>query len=217
MEQQRFRMEHDSLGEVAVPFDALYGAQTQRAVLNFPISGQRFPRAFLEALGLVKAAAAKVNRELGVLDGAVAQAIESAAEEVAAGGHDRHFPVDVFQTGSGTSTNMNANEVIATLASRRLGVPVHPNDHVNRGQSSNDVIPTVIHLSAALELTRRLLPALAHLGSTIERKSETLRNVVKNGRTHLMDAMPVLMSQELSGWQSQVVDSMTRLESVLPR
>ncbi|MCZ2150280.1 MAG: class II fumarate hydratase [Bryobacterales bacterium] len=217
MEQQQFRMEHDSLGEVAVPFDALYGAQTQRAVLNFPVSGQRFPRAFLEALGLVKAAAAKVNRELGVLNGAVAQAIESASEEVAAGGHDRHFPVDVFQTGSGTSTNMNANEVIATLASRRLGVPVHPNDHVNRGQSSNDVIPTVIHLSAALELTRRLLPALAHLGSTIERKSETLQNVVKNGRTHLMDAMPVLMSQELSGWQSQVVDSMTRLESVLPR
>src|SRR5690606_9730504 len=172
----------------------------QRAVQNFPISGLPMPRAFIRALGFVKAAAASVNEELGVLDGKLAKAIREAALEVAEGRHDAHFPIDVFQTGSGTSSNMNANEVIAHLASEKAGVAVHPNDHVNMGQSSNDVIPTTIHVAAALEATDKLIPALEHLESVIRTKAKSLDGVVKTGRTHLMDAMPVRMSQELGGW-----------------
>ena len=162
-DQQEFRIEKDSMGEVRVPADALYKAQTQRAVDNFPISGIRFPRTFLRALGMVKAAAAAVNHDLGLMDAAMSEAIQSAASEVADGLHDTQFPIDIFQTGSGTSTNMNANEVIATVASEKLGSAVHPNDHVNMGQSSNDVIPTAIHVSAYLESAETLLPGLEHL------------------------------------------------------
>jgi len=205
------------MGEVQVPADALYGAQTQRAVENFPVSGLVLPRGFIRALGLIKASAAEVNWALGELESEVAAAIREAAEEVAAGQHDRHFPIDVFQTGSGTSTNMNANEVIATLAARRLGQPVHPNDHVNRGQSSNDVIPTALHVSALLETREHLLPALEHLAATIERRATELAGVVKTGRTHLMDAMPVTLGQELGGWAGQLRADMDRLATTLPR
>ncbi|HSD73211.1 MAG TPA: lyase family protein, partial [Steroidobacteraceae bacterium] len=170
MAEAKFRIERDSMGELKVPADALWGAQTQRAVQNFPVSGLRMPRAFLRALGLIKQAAAAANKELGLLEATTADAIAKAALEVADGRHDAQFPVDVFQTGSGTSSNMNANEVIAHLASRHLGRDVHPNDHVNMGQSSNDVIPTAIHVSAALELEQRLLPALRHLAKVLERK-----------------------------------------------
>jgi len=216
-EKAATRTEHDSMGEVQVPADALYGAQTQRAVENFPVSGLVLPRGFIRALGLIKASAAEVNWALGELESEVAAAIREAAEEVAAGQHDRHFPIDVFQTGSGTSTNMNANEVIATLAARRLGQPVHPNDHVNRGQSSNDVIPTALHVSALLETRERLLPALEHLAATIERRATELAGVVKTGRTHLMDAMPVTLGQELGGWAGQLRADMDRLATTLPR
>ncbi|MBZ0253437.1 MAG: aspartate ammonia-lyase, partial [Candidatus Methylomirabilis sp.] len=195
-----FRVERDSLGEVRVPEDALWGAQTQRALENFTISGARFPRPFLRALGLIKAAAAEVNRDLALLPPEVAEAIATAADEVARGDHDDQFPLDVFQTGSGTSTNMNANEVIALLASRRLGRAVHPNDHVNMSQSSNDVIPSAIHASACLELAERLLPALGRLAGAVEKRAKELSEVVKTGRTHLMDALPVTFGQELSGW-----------------
>ncbi|HSC48206.1 MAG TPA: class II fumarate hydratase, partial [Gammaproteobacteria bacterium] len=181
-----------------------------------PISGLAMPRAFIRALGLIKASAAVVNQGLGVLDDKRAHAIETAAQEVAEGRHDRHFPIDVFQTGSGTSTNMNANEVIAHLASAR-GEPVHPNDHVNMGQSSNDVIPTAIHVSAALEAKERLLPALKHLAETIEAKAKAMAKITKTGRTHLMDAMPVTLGQELSGWATQVRNGAARVEAVLPR
>lgn len=211
------RTEHDSMGEVQVPADALYGAETQRAVDNFPISGLVLPRPFLRALGLIKASAAEVNGALGELEADVAEAIAAAADRVAAGEYDAHFPVDVFQTGSGTSTNMNANEVIATLASRRLGRQVHPNDHVNRGQSSNDVIPTAIHVGALLETRERLLPALAHLADAIEQRAADLSGVVKTGRTHLMDAVPLTFGQELSGWARQVRAGMERIEATLPR
>ncbi len=217
MPSRRFRIERDSLGSVRVPHEALYGAQTQRAVENFPISGWRFPRGFLRALGLIKASAAAANRRLRQLDARTARAIESSALAVASGRHDDQFPLDVFQTGSGTSTNMNANEVIATLASRRLRRHVHPNDHVNSSQSSNDVIPTAIHVSAVLELTERLLPALRHLQRTIDRKAHAVRRVVKTGRTHLMDAVPIQMSQELGGWSAQVGQGIERIESSLPR
>ncbi len=217
MSEAAFRVETDSLGEVKVPENALYGAQTQRAVENFQISGLRFPRAFLWALGMVKGAAAAVNGELGLLDAEMAEAIGEAAREVEEGYYDAHFPVDVYQTGSGTSTNMNANEVIAALASRRLGREVHPNDHVNRGQSSNDVFPTVIHLSAYQAVTAELLPAMGGLRDAIDEKAESLKEVVKTGRTHLMDAMPVRMSQELSGWSKQIQDAGDRLQSTLPR
>lgn len=209
------RVDHDSLGEVEVPADALYGAQTARAVRNFPFRSQRFPRAFLRALGLIKRAAAEVNGELGSLEPSRAGAIAGAASEVAEGLHDSAFVVDVYQTGSGTSTNMNANEVIATLASRRLGAVVHPNDHVNLGQSSNDVIPTAIHVSAATELNGELVPALAHLADVICDKAEEVRGVVKTGRTHLMDAVPIRMSQELGGWEAQVREAAERLRSAL--
>src|SRR5262245_40869832 len=211
------RIEHDSLGELAVPADALFGAQTQRAVENFPISGLRLPAPFLRALALGKAVAARVNGELGELEPALADAIAAAAREVAAGRHLEQFPLDVFQTGSGTSTNMNANEVIAALASRALGRPVHPNDHVNRGQSSNDCIPTALHVSVALELRDRLLPALAHLRETIERRARELAGVVKTGRTHLVDAVPIRLGQELGAWAHHLRLAEERIEAALPR
>ncbi|MDW8479513.1 MAG: class II fumarate hydratase [Xanthomonadales bacterium] len=213
----RSRIERDSMGEVRVPADALYGAQTQRAVENFPISGLRMPRPFIRALGLIKAAAAIANAELGHLDRALAKAIRKAAEKVAAGELDAHFPVDVFQTGSGTSSNMNANEVIATVASELAGARVHPNDHVNMGQSSNDVIPTAIQVSACLEIRERLLPALERLEESISRRAKELARVVKTGRTHLMDAMPVTFGQELSGWAAQIASAASRIEDGLRR
>ena len=195
----------------------LYGAQTKLAIENFPVSGLTFSRSFIRALGLIKGAAASVNRGLGLLEPRVARAIEQASGEVARGRHDAQFPVDIFQTGSGTSTNMNANEVIAKLASRRLRRGVHPNDHVNMSQSSNDVIPAAIHLSALLEIRESLLPALRHLQGTIERKAKRLAKVVKTGRTHLMDALPITMGQELSGWAAQIEHGIERIESVIPR
>jgi fumarate hydratase class II len=217
MSDKAYRLEHDSMGELKVPADALWGAQTQRAVQNFPISGLSMPRAFIRALGLIKASAAAVNQGLGVLDAKRAKAIEAAATEVAEGAHDRHFPIDVFQTGSGTSTNMNANEVIAHLATPKTGDAVHPNDHVNMGQSSNDVIPTAIHVSAALEVQEKLLPALEHLAKTIEQKSKETGRYIKTGRTHLMDAMPLSLGQELSGWATQVRHGIARIKAVTPR
>jgi len=212
-----FRTERDSMGELKVPAEALWGAQTQRAVENFPISGYTMPREFIAALGLVKQAAARANRELKLLDARTAEAVDAAAAEVAAGRHHRHFPLDVFQTGSGTSSNMNANEVIAALAGKRLGSAVHPNDHVNMGQSSNDVIPTAIHVSAALAVRRELLPALEHLRDVIAGKETEVAGIIKTGRTHLMDAMPVSLSQELSGWRTQIENDVARLKSVEPR
>ncbi len=210
------RLERDSMGELEVPADALYGAQTQRAVNNFPVSGQQMPPPFIHAIARIKLAAARVNADLGLLDPHRAAAIVAAAEAVVRGEHDNQFPVDLFQTGSGTSSNMNVNEVIANLANRE-GVEVGPNDHVNMGQSSNDVIPTAIHVSAALEVTARLRPALVHLRETIEARAVELDDVVKTGRTHLMDAMPLRMSQELGGWSSQVGQAIERLDSALVR
>jgi len=212
----QYRIEHDSMGELKVPADALYGAQTQRAVDNFPISGLRLPRAFIRALGLIKAAAAEANLGLGHLRKNQAAAIRKAALAVADGQFDDQFPIDVFQTGSGTSTNMNANEVIAHVAAK-AGGKVHPNDHVNYGQSSNDVIPTAIHVSATLTAGEQLLPALKHLKKTIERRARELRNVPKTGRTHLMDAMPVTFGQELSGWAAQIDSAIERIEDSLKR
>jgi fumarate hydratase class II len=201
------RLEHDSMGPMAVPAEALYGAQTQRAVLNFPISGRPMPARFIRALLLVKAAAAEANAALGGLPGPVAQAITAACEQLLANPDEalmRHFPVDVFQTGSGTSSNMNANEVIATLATRALGQRVDANDHVNASQSSNDVIPTALHVAAAMALRERLLPALVHLSNALEAKAQATQGHVKTGRTHLMDALPVRLSQVLGGWSAQV-------------
>ncbi|MFF2652123.1 class II fumarate hydratase [Streptomyces sp. NPDC058045] len=212
-----FRIEHDSMGEVRVPVDAKWRAQTQRAVENFPVSGQRLERAHIEALARIKAAAAKVNAELGVIDAEVAAAIREAAEEVAEGRWDEQFPVDVFQTGSGTSSNMNTNEVLATLASERLGRPVHPNDEVNASQSSNDVFPSSIHIAATAAVTRDLLPALDHLAAALERKSAEFAEVVKSGRTHLMDATPVTLGQEFGGYAAQVRYAQERLAASLPR
>ncbi|MBI2383696.1 MAG: class II fumarate hydratase [Gammaproteobacteria bacterium] len=217
MGKSGFRIEKDSLGELEVPAAALWGAQTQRAFNNFPISGLRMPRGFIRALGLIKATAAEVNAELGLLDARLAAAIRDAALAVAEGRHDEHFPLDVFQTGSGTSSNMNANEVIATLASKAAHAKVHPNDHVNLGQSSNDAIPTAIHLSAALAVHEKLLPALEHLARTIAKKGASLRYVAKTGRTHLMDAMPVRFDQEMGGWAQQVRNGMARIEGCRPR
>lgn len=217
MADKGFRVERDSMGELNVPASALWGAQTQRAVENFPISGLSMPRGFIRALGLVKWAAAGANAELGLMKSGTAIAIQGAALEVAEGRHDAQFPVDVFQTGSGTSSNMNANEVIARLATERLGSPVHPNDDVNMGQSSNDVVPTAIHVGAALEVSETLLPALAHLRETIERKAESLSGVVKTGRTHLMDAMPVRFDQELGGWAQQIANAEARIGDSLAR
>ena len=212
-----FRVEHDSMGELKVPADALWGAHTQRAVENFPVSGLAMPRGFIAALALVKQAAARANLRLGLLDARVAEAIDAAAAEVVAGSHDAHFPIDVFQTGSGTSTNMNANEVIAALASRRLKSAVHPNDQVNMSQSSNDSIPTAIHVSAALAVRDKLLPALAHLRDTLAKREPELADTVTTGRTHLMDAMPVTLGQELSGWRTQIEHGMARVRAVEPR
>jgi fumarate hydratase class II len=205
------------MGELQVPADALWGAQTQRAVQNFPISGLTLPRAFIAALGLIKQAAARANTRLGLLEIEVARAIDAAAAEVEKGRYDAQFPIDVFQTGSGTSTNMNANEVIGSLASRRLGRTVHPNDHVNMGQSSNDVIPTAIHVSAALSVRRELVPALEHLRDALRIKEREVGSIVKTGRTHLMDAMPVTLGQELSGWRTQIESGIERLGAVEPR
>jgi fumarate hydratase class II len=217
MSDSGFRTERDSMGELRVPADALYGAQTQRAVENFPISGLRMPGAMIRAIALVKRACAQVNNELGLLDPHVADAIRQAADRICAGGLEDHFPVDVFQTGSGTSTNMNANEVIAHLAAEIAGAEVHPNDHVNMGQSSNDVFPTAIHVAACLEIHERLLPALEHLAATTERRAAALEDQVKTGRTHLMDAMPVTLGQELGGWASQVRHGIERIRAALPR
>lgn len=212
-----FRIERDSMGEVRVPANALYAAQTQRAVDNFPISGLTFGRSFLRALGLVKAAAAQVNLDLGLMDGAMSAAIQEAANEVAEGKWDAEFPIDIFQTGSGTSSNMNANEVISNRATQIKGSKVHPNDHVNMGQSSNDVIPTAIHVAAYLETVNNLLPSLRHLHQTLNRKAAECDHIVKTGRTHLMDAMPVRLSQEIGGWAAQIELSIERIESSLPR
>ncbi|MGB9282134.1 MAG: class II fumarate hydratase [Pseudonocardiaceae bacterium] len=214
---QQYRVDRDTMGEVSVPVDALYGAQTQRAVENFPISGRGLERSQIRALGLVKAACARVNGQLGVLDPALAEVIASAADEVAAGQHDAQFPVDVFQTGSGTSSNMNANEVIAALASRAIGADVHPNDHVNASQSSNDVFPTTIHLAATEAVAHDVMPALVHLASALTRKSHDWREVVKAGRTHLMDAVPITLGQEAGGWAAQARYGVDRLASCLPR
>ncbi|QNE75211.1 aspartate ammonia-lyase [Streptomyces finlayi] len=213
----QYRAERDSMGEVKVPAHAKWRAQTQRAVENFPISGQRLERAHIEALARIKAAAAKVNAELDVLDPDIATAIQEAAAEVAEGRWDEHFPIDVFQTGSGTSSNMNTNEVVATLATERLGREVHPNDHVNASQSSNDVFPSSIHIAATAAVTADLIPALDHLASALERKSAEFVEVVKSGRTHLMDATPVTLGQEFGGYAAQVRYGVERLRSSLPR
>jgi fumarate hydratase class II len=212
-----YRIEHDTMGEVRVPADALYAAQTQRAVENFPISGRGLSSHHIAALAQIKRAAALTNAELGVLSHDVADAIVAAAEEVIAGRHDDQFPIDVFQTGSGTSSNMNANEVLATLASRRLGAPVHPNDHVNASQSSNDVFPSSIHIAAVQAVTDDLLPALDVLATSLERKATEFADVVKAGRTHLMDATPITLGQEFSGYATQVRYGVRRVREALPR
>ncbi len=215
-----YRVEKDSLGEVEVPADALYGAQTQRAVLNFPVSNIRFPRVFIRSLGLIKAVTAEVNAGLGLLDANIAHAVHLAALEVSEGKWDDQFPLDIFQTGSATSTNMNANEVIANRATQLLGPsskPVHPNNDVNMAQSSNDVIPAAIHISAYLEVSEALIPAFKHLHVTLKKRELEFRSIVKTGRTHLMDAMPVKLGQEISGWAFQVQQSIDRIESALPR
>ncbi len=212
-----YRIEHDTMGEVRVPREALWQAQTQRAVENFPISGTPIEPALIAALGRVKGAAARVNARLGVLDPAIANAVAEAAAEVAAGRYDAQFPIDTFQTGSGTSSNMNANEVIATLAGQALGTPVHPNDHVNASQSSNDVFPTAIHVATSAALVDDLVPALTHLAASLERKSAELDGVVKAGRTHLMDATPVTLGQEFGGYAAQLRYAVERVEAALPR
>ncbi len=205
----KYRIEKDTMGEMRVPADALYGAQTQRAVENFPISRSRFPRAFIRALGMIKSAAARVNGRIGQLPAGLAAAIEQAAEEVSAGQYDNQFVVDIFQTGSGTSTNMNANEVIGHLAQ------AHPNDHVNRGQSSNDVIPSAIHVSAAMLVREELLPAMGLLAGSLEQKADEFRDVVKIGRTHLQDAVPMTLGQEFSGYAAQVENCGARIVAAL--
>jgi len=217
MARQGFRIEHDSMGQLKVPADALWGAQTQRAVENFPISGQPMPRGFIRALGLVKASAASVNAGLGLLPKGIARTIQAAALQVADGACDAHFPIDIYQTGSGTSSNMNANEVIATLASRAGKHRIHPNDHVNLGQSSNDVIPTAIRVSAQLAVVEDLLPALRHLGKTIDGRARAFGRITKTGRTHLMDAMPLTFAQEFGAWSSQLASARARIEDALKR
>lgn len=212
-----FRTEHDSLGEVQVPGDALYAAQTQRAVDNFQISDLCLPASFITTLAQIKAACARTNAELGLLEKEQADAIVDAADQLIAGEHLDQFPVDVFQTGSGTSSNMNMNEVLSALIKQRSGLELHPNDHINMSQSSNDVIPTCIHVSALLQLENRLIPALRHLVGILTRKRSELSQIVKTGRTHLMDAMPIRMDQEVSGWLAQIQDCIARLENVRPR
>ncbi|MDA8652121.1 class II fumarate hydratase [Porticoccaceae bacterium] len=212
------RIERDSMGELEVPENALYGAQTQRAINNFPVSGKTMPEAFIRALLAAKSAAAKANAELGLLPENVASAITEVAEGLLnSDDMMSHFPVDVFQTGSGTSSNMNANEVLATLASAKIGETVGANDHINYGQSSNDIIPTCIHISAAVEVTNKLLPSLKHLHSTIVTKAEQVDHHIKTGRTHLMDAMPVRLSQSLLSWASQIEQNIFFIEAVLPK
>ena len=217
MSKKSSRTVSDSMGELTVPEDALWGAQTQRAVDNFPLSGIPMPRRFIAALGLVKWAAAGANAELGLITSELAVTIQKAALAVAAGTHDAHFPIDVFQTGSGTSSNMNANEVIATLASDDADSAVHPNDDVNMGQSSNDVIPTCVHVSAAVAIHAELLPALKHLAATLAKKADEIGATVKTGRTHLMDAMPLTLGQELGAWRSQVEHAGERLADTMKR
>ncbi len=223
MAGEQVRIESDTLGPVEVPADRYWGAQTQRSLMNFPIGGERMPTPLIRALGLVKLACARANMALGVLDHRLGEAIARAAEEVAAGKFDDHFPLVVWQTGSGTQTNMNANEVIANRANELLGAPrgarspVHPNDHVNRGQSSNDTFPTAMHVAAAREVHERLLPALEHLLAELEAKREQFAELVKIGRTHLMDAVPLTLGQEISGWSQQVLYAIERLRGVMPR
>ncbi|WP_100501765.1 class II fumarate hydratase [Geodermatophilus chilensis] len=212
-----YRIEHDSMGEVRVPAWAKWRAQTQRAVENFPISGTPIERELIAALAAIKGAAAAVNASLGVLPQETADAIGTAAASVARGEWDQHFPIDVFQTGSGTSSNMNTNEVIATLATEALGSPVHPNDHVNASQSSNDVFPSAIHVAATKAIVRDLVPALEHLAGSLERKAEEFAEVVKSGRTHLMDATPVTLGQEFGGYAAAVRYGIERLQASLPR
>ncbi|HSL58690.1 MAG TPA: class II fumarate hydratase [Acidimicrobiales bacterium] len=219
-EQSEFRVEHDSMGEVRVPALAKWGAQTQRAVENFPVSGQRIDPRLIRALALIKAEAATVNarsKDVPAVDRHIGRAVAEAAEQVATGEWDDQFPVDVFQTGSGTSSNMNANEVIATLASEVLGDPVHPNDHVNASQSSNDVFPSAIHLAVAEAIVDDVIPALDELSASLRRKQRAFAKVVKSGRTHLMDATPVTLGQEMGGYAAQVEEAIERLRDTLPR
>ncbi|MDT8282469.1 MAG: class II fumarate hydratase, partial [Gammaproteobacteria bacterium] len=211
-----YRIEKDSMGELQVPEQAAYGAQTQRAVDNFPVSGITMPPSFIQALGLVKQACANANHELGGLDDSRRRAISLICDDIISGKLMQQFPLDVFQTGSATSTNMNANEVIAHLASLQADEVIHPNDHVNMSQSSNDVIPTTIHVSAAIDCHQQLVPALNHLISIIDKKAESLESIVTTGRTHLMDAMPVSLGQELSGWAAQLRSALTHIENTLP-
>ena len=212
-----YRIEHDTMGEVRVPAHAKWRAQTQRAVENFPISGSTLESQHIRALALIKGAAAKVNAELGVIDDDLAKAIQEAAAQVAAGSYDDHFPIDVYQTGSGTSSNMNTNEVVATLATEALGRPVHPNDHVNASQSSNDVFPSSIHIAATNAVLHDLVPALSHLAESLEAKAAEFADVVKSGRTHLMDATPVTLGQEFGGYAAQIRYGIERVEASLPR
>lgn len=213
--QPQYRIEKDSMGEVNVPADALYQAQTQRAIDNFHFSRHTMPVAFIQALAYIKQTAALTNAQLGLLEGDIANAIADAAQTIIDGEHQEQFPIDVFQTGSGTSSNMNANEVIATLASEILGGDVSPNDHVNMGQSSNDVVPTAIQVSSALSIERELIPALSHLIATLQLKRQEIGDAVKTGRTHLMDAMPVTFDQELGGWQFQIEQAKAAIEQSL--
>ncbi|MGW0228753.1 class II fumarate hydratase [Actinopolymorpha singaporensis] len=215
--EQDYRIERDTMGEVRVPAKAKWRAQTQRAVENFPISGSTLEAQHIRALALIKGAAAKVNAELGVIDADLAKAIQEAAAAVAAGAHDAHFPIDVFQTGSGTSSNMNTNEVLATLATEALGRAVHPNDHVNASQSSNDVFPSSIHIAATYAVLNDLIPALSHLSDALETKAAEFAEVVKSGRTHLMDATPVTLGQEFGGYAAQIRYGIERVEATLPR
>ncbi|MBP9722710.1 MAG: class II fumarate hydratase [Gammaproteobacteria bacterium] len=217
MTKSHYRTEHDSMGELKVPLEALYGAQTQRAIDNFKISPLKMPSNFIKALGMVKAACAQANLNLGELDDERAAIISKIALEVAAGEYLEHFPIDIFQTGSGTSTNMNINEVIANLANKTCKQTVHPNDHINMSQSSNDTIPTTIQVSACLAITQQLLPNLEHLQKTILKKASSLKNIVKTGRTHLMDAMPIRLDQELQTWAAQITSSQARITACLPR
>ncbi|MAM55702.1 class II fumarate hydratase [Microbacterium sp. UBA3394] len=217
MTDTEYRIEHDTMGEVRVPKNALYAAQTQRAVENFPISGDPLDPAQIVALARIKKAAALANKELGTLDGAIADAIAGAADEVIAGSHADQFPIDVYQTGSGTSSNMNMNEVLATLATRALGSSVHPNDHVNASQSSNDVFPTSVHIAATQEIIDDLIPGLDHLAVALEAKAEQWKDVVKSGRTHLMDATPVTLGQEFGGYARQIRLGIERVQAVIPR
>ena len=217
MTEIEYRIEHDTMGEVRVPKDALYAAQTQRAVENFPISGDRLEPAQIVALARIKKAAALANKELGTLDGAIADAIAGAADRIIAGEFADQFPIDVYQTGSGTSSNMNMNEVLATLATQALGATVHPNDHVNASQSSNDVFPTSVHIAVTQEIIDDLIPALDHLAVALEAKADLWKTVVKSGRTHLMDATPVTLGQEFGGYARQIRLGIERMQAVLPR